>query len=360
MFTREHTSLNEAREISYVFDQAVYDHCMDHKTESFDLEVSPKDGGQLLRLRSHTPDPREGFCRAGCFIQKLAPGFLSASSVVSAGDPVISCIILLTFNCHFVERFLLPSIIAGTTIPYEIIIVYNGVETDLSPFENYTVIRSETGWVSKGYNQGVAAAKGRYIAIFHDDCLVTSPGWHQPMVAALEAGAFAVSTEVVYHPGFDLDYLKGTPLVMTRAGYELMGGHDELFFGGIEDLDFSFRIRARGYSVKKIDMAYRHFRGMSTVILLSGRPGELRELFGYCLIPEHTIADWKATYSRPAAVREMMLAVNRENLAYFEQKSLPSHRPGHPAGEGAAIAARYAAVSSIRFNYGQWVKEKFS
>jgi hypothetical protein len=359
MSKRKAGSAAPADEISYAFDEAVYAHGMEHRTRFFDLEVTSGGDGQLLRVRSHTPDPVEGFCRAGCFIQKFDPCFWDASSRRESSEPVISCIILLTFNCYFVRHFLIPSIVACTTVPYEIIVVYNGVATDLSPFDPYTVIQSETGCVSKGYNKGVAAARGRFVAIFHDDCLVMSPGWHQPMTEALEKGAFATSTESVYHPPLDLTYLKGTPLVMTKAGYALIGGHDEFFFGGIEDLEFSFRIQSKGYTIKRINTAYRHFRGMSTVILLSGRAGEMRTLFGYCLIPEDTIERWKTRYAGAPEIRGMMQDVNRENLLYFQQKCMGQAPPAGTPAARSPDPARYPALSHIRTRYRQWLLEKF-
>src|SRR5690606_40042314 len=91
----------------------------------------------------------------------------------------------------------------------------------------------------------------------------------EPMIEAIDNGAFATSTEMVYHAHFSLEYLKGMPLLMLKANYELIGGHDEFYFAGIEDLDFSYRIQLRGKVLKKVSTPYRHFRGMSTVILLS-------------------------------------------------------------------------------------------
>lgn len=360
MFSSETVSNREQNKIIYTFNEVVYDNTIDYRTESFHLKVMPKEEGQSLHIESYTSNPKEGFCRAGCFIQQFDPFEFDLLSYSKPARPVISCIILLTFNSHFVQNFLIPSIIAYTTIPYEIIIVYNGSATNLIPFKNFNLIYSQTGCVSKAYNKGVAAANGRYISIFHDDCLVTSSDWHQPMIAAINRGAFATSTESVYNPHFNLEFLKGTPLLMTKANYELIGGHDEFFFAGIEDLDFSYRIQSRGYVLKKTKTPYRHFCGMSTVILLSDKTEELRTLFGYCLVPKNTIEKWKTRYMGLSEIQITMQAVYRENLNYFiEKMSRTTHSDKLTNVQSLAIE-HYPALSNIRNTYQEWLLRKFS
>ncbi|CAN5115435.1 hypothetical protein BH09BAC6_BH09BAC6_07630 [soil metagenome] len=346
-------------EFIYAFDEVVYDSCIDYNSADFHLNISEGGKGQLLKITSFTPNPEDGFCKAGCFLQHIDP-FKTDTTVYSpAAEPVVSCIILLTFNCYFVQHFLIPSIIAHTALPFEIIIVYNGIATDLSAFKNFRLIASETGCVSKGYNKGVAAAKGEFIAIFHDDCMVTAANWHQPMIEAIAAGAFATSTESVYNPHFNLEFLKGTPLLMTRANYELIGGHDEFFFAGIEDLDFSYRIQLKGYSVKKVTMPYRHFNGMSTVILLADDTEAIRKLFGYCLIPENVIERWKTRFMNSPETLTLMHAVHGENLNYFKNKrSLPVNSERLTTSQ-PLTAEQYPALYNIRNTYQQWLLKQF-
>jgi len=341
---------------AHSFNEVIYDDCIEHKTSSFHLKITDEDSGQLLHITSYTPNPKQGFCEAGAFIQKITPNDIDLRSYVKPDEPVMSCIILLTFNCYFVQYFLIPSIIAHTTTPYEIIIVYNGIATDLTAFDNFNLIESETGCVSKAYNKGVTAAKGKFIAIFHDDSLITTHNWHQPMLAAINDGAFAASTESVYNPHFKFDFLKGTPLVMSKANYELIGGHDEFYFAGIEDMDFSYRIQHKGYSVKRIAIPYRHFNGMSTVILLAGDSALMRILFGYCLIPEHIIEKWKARLMNSSETQDMMQAVHGENFKYFQNK-LQSDKP---LNSEFLTIEKYPALYNIRSTYQNWLIQQFS
>ena len=341
---------------THAFNEVIYDDCIDHQTRSFHLKITNEDSGQLLYITSYTKNTEQGFCEAGAFIQKLAPYDINILSYSKSDEPVISCIILLTFNCFFVQNFLIPSIISHTTVPYEIIIVYNGIATDLTAFDNFNLIESETGCVSKAYNKGVAAAKGKFIAIFHDDCLITTHSWHQPMLAAINDGAFATSTESVYNPHFKFDFLKGTPLVLSKANYEFIGGHDEFYFAGIEDMDFSYRIQHKGYSVKRIAIPYRHFNGMSTVILLAGDSTLMRILFGYCLIPEHIIEKWKTRLMNSSETQDMMQAVHGENLRYFQNKL----QSDELLNSKSLTIGQYPAFYNIRLTYQNWLIQQFS
>ncbi|SDS98949.1 Glycosyltransferase, GT2 family [Mucilaginibacter mallensis] len=347
-------------EFIHTFNEVVYDDCINHKTNNFHLKITGEENGQHLHITSYTQNPEQGFCEGGAFIQKFAPCSIDLSSYSQSDEPVISCIILLTFNCFFVRHFLIPSIIANTTIPYEIIIVYNGIATDLTVFENFNLIKSETGCVSKAYNKGVATAKGKFIAIFHDDCLITSHSWHQPMIAAINDGAFATSTESVYNPHFNFEFLKGTPLLMSKTNYELIGGHDEFFFAGIEDLDFSYRIQRSGYSVKKVTVPYRHFNGMSTVILLTGDPTLMRTLFGYCLIPELIIEKWKTRFMNSSETQAMMHAVHGENLNYFKNRLALPINSNKLINTEVLTIEKYPTLYNIRSTYQNWLIQQFS
>eukprot|EP01037_Dinobryon_pediforme_P009391 gene9391-9471_t len=354
---QQHT---DAPIITHYFDETVFENPEDHETEHFRLKVTQESTGQLLQVESFTENVSDGFCEAGCHIQQLAPYSHRINHNFDHAEPVVSCIILLTFNCFFVQHFLIPSIISNTTVPYEIIIVYNGIATDLSLFKNFSVIESETGWVSKGYNKGVEAARGQYVAIFHDDCLITLNGWQQPMITALISGAFAVSTESVHNPNLDIEFLKGTPLLIRKTDYEAIGGHDEFFFAGIEDLDFSYRIKLSGKNLQKTTIPYLHFNGMSTVILLSGQPDVMRTLFGYCLIPSPVIERWKNKYMSSPSTRQMMLSVHTENMNYLLHKVSAIERADGSNAVRLLTYAQYPALFNIRETYRNWLQQHFS
>ncbi|WP_299311541.1 glycosyltransferase [uncultured Aquimarina sp.] len=351
------TTIDRRNHIEYIFLETIYAKDVNHRTKDFHLKITTIKEIQKLEIYSFTEKPKDGFCLAGCYIQDI-PDQKSDVYYEHTDNPLVSCIILLTFNDKFVHNFLIPSILANTTIAYEIIIVYNGSNVNLELFKDFTIIESETGCVSKAYNIGVAKAKGKYIALFHDDCLVTSYQWHDLMLGELRKETFAVSTEVVYNETFDFDFLKGTPLVMTKEDYKTIGGHDEFYFAGIEDVDFSYQMIKKGWKIKKVIMPYRHFNGMSTVILLNDQPEVIKTLFGYCLIPEKVIEKWKTQVMSFSEIILLIQQVNGENLKYFNKKNtfLSDEKKQYKA---SLTAPDFPALFSIRKVYKEWLEKQF-
>jgi len=204
----------------------------------------------------------------------------------------LSCIILSAANTEFVKYRLIPSIIQFTDytkFPYEIIVVYNGKNKTLPNLgENIKVIRSVLSWVSRGYNQGVKHASGEYIALFHDDCLIRDKAWLDICISSLNNQVMAVSPEISVDVPFCLERLKCVPLVMKRSIYNKIGGFDEYYFFGSEELDFIYKLLSKGYTYKKVDFKYDHFRAVSTIVLFSDR-SDLEFYFGLNIIPKNVI-----------------------------------------------------------------------
>lgn len=347
--------LREPDRLVFEFEDFIYPNEIDHKTAAFYLKISNSNNRQQLEVISFTSDPKQGFCQAGSYVQNFPSSVLNVSEYKASSMPLVSCIILLTFNDQFVSNFLIPSIIANTTVPYEIILVYNGVNIDMQQFKDFTVVASETGCVSKGYNAGVAKAKGKYVAIFHDDCLITQYQWHDVMLQTLQEGHFAASPESYYNEMLQFNFLKGVPLVLSKKNYESMEGHDELFFAGIEDIDFSYRILRKGHSIKEVSMPYIHFNGMSTVILLNNQSDAIKTAFGYCLIPESAIAKWKTKIMNAIEIRTLIQEVNTENLKYFRQKWESSSDIEDRKYTAVFTEKEFPALFSIRKSYQEWL-----
>jgi hypothetical protein len=350
-----HSIVTQLDRMVFEFEDRIYPTEMDRKTDAFHLTLTNGNSRQRLEVVSLTSDPASGFCGAGRYVQNWAPAVLPVPEYRASPKPLVSCVILLTFNDNFVFNFLIPSIIANTTVPYEIIIVCNGVNLDLQQFKDFTVVTSETGCVSKGYNAGVAKAEGKYVAIFHDDCIVRQYQWHDVLLRALEEGHFAASPESQFYEVFQFHFLKGTPLIISKDNYERLGGHDELFFAGIEDIDFSYRILRKGHSLKQVSMPYTHFNGMSTVILLNNQSTTIKTAFGYCLIPESAIAKWKTRFMTSVEIRTLLRQVNAENLKYFRQKCESASDMENRTYSEVFTEKEFPALFSIKKAYQDWL-----
>jgi hypothetical protein len=243
----------------------------------------------------------------------------------TCSTPLISCIILLTANDLFVINHLVPSIIANSEgSDIEILIVYNGADSDLDLFRRFDVSVSEFGCVSKGYNQGVNRARGKYVAIFHDDCMLADAAWIPKCVSLLEQGYLAVTPELQQHhwlgPRKPLTVLKNLPLVTDRERLLALGGYDETYYVGYEDLDLTYKILFSGSSFSRVDLGYRHFNGMSTTLMFGGNRRLHKQLFALDLLPTEALIRLRDSCLQKLLENETSAWIQRNQFSYFLSK----------------------------------------
>jgi hypothetical protein len=250
---------------------------------------------QILRIQAK-PDSIEDAVREAfadlhgypCFFPRETDCFRSNPA------PLMSCIILLTANDLFVANHLIPSILSNSKgHDIEILIVYNGLGADLDLFRRFDVSVAEFGCVAKGYNQGVNRARGKYVAIFHDDCMLADENWIQKCISLLESGYFAVSPEIQnsnvisdHEPFF---VAKNVPLVIDRERLVQLGGYDETYYIGYEDFDLTYHILSKGAEFSKVQLDYIHFNGMSTTLMFGDKRPLYRSMFALDLLPRNAI-----------------------------------------------------------------------
>ncbi|HEY5227474.1 MAG TPA: glycosyltransferase family 2 protein [Opitutaceae bacterium] len=193
------------------------------------------------------------------------------------------------FNCLDRTQAMVESLRGSMPdwLSYEVILVDDG-STDgtrewLSTLgEPYRVVLNERNMgFGASTNRGAAVARGRILALLNND-LVLAPGWLGPMINALnELGAEAglvgnvqlsAATREVDHAGIVIDR-KGKPVheralpgpasvalapvrrvpavtgacVLVRSDtWRALGGFDEAYVNGCEDVDLCLRARAAG------------------------------------------------------------------------------------------------------------------
>jgi glycosyltransferase involved in cell wall biosynthesis len=207
----------------------------------------------------------------------------------NADAPLVSCVVLLPFNELFARQVLLPSIIQHSQPhPIEIILVLAGFGINRAPFEHLRQYDSELTSIARGYNLGVRAARGEYVALFHDDCYLDDSAWIPKALAGLRDDVLAVSPEFDHWQAVPV--AKGVPLVMRRCDFLALGGYDEHYYAGVEDMDLTVAVHAAGGRAAHVDIGYRHLRGMGTSLILHERPHQLKLLFGYQVLPAPVIA----------------------------------------------------------------------
>jgi GT2 family glycosyltransferase len=202
--------------------------------------------------------------------------------------PRVSFVIPL-YNCLSLTQAMVASLQA--TLPaglsHEIILVDDG-STDgtrdwlatLGPPFRLVLNERNLGYAVAN-NRGAAIARGEYLALLNND-LVLTPGWLEPMLAAhrslgQQAGLIGnvqrdFRTGKIDHTGifinlkgkpehqrevpagfskfftrvYRVDALTGACALLTRALWEQLGGFDEGYVNGCEDVDLCFRARAAG------------------------------------------------------------------------------------------------------------------
>ncbi len=244
-------------------------------------------------------------------------------------NPQVSCIVVLNENLPFVREHLIPSLLANSPAEsIEIIVVCNGATDPGDTLGFVETVRSRWGAVARAYNLGVSLSRGATLAIFHDDVVVDDADWLEKCRAALAAGATAISPEIraleqigeISVPS--LPIAKNVPLVISRADYDRSGGYDENHYIGYEDLDFTLALKQRGMSVHFIDLAVRHFHGMSSTLKYTRIAG-LAELYAFTALPREAIEAYflEIVQSSHAANQLDFFRVSKEiQLLYVLQK----------------------------------------
>ena len=150
---------------------------------------------------------------------------------------------------------------------------------------------------NKGYaftnNTGVQKSGGEFLCLLNND-LLFEPGWLEPMIAVLlstelgaglvgnvqyraadgtldHAGVHVTSKGQIHHiltlpnqPHIQVMAVTGACMLMRKADFEALGGLDEAFVNGCEDIDLCFKLRAAGKAIYlAIQSRIRHHVSLS-------------------------------------------------------------------------------------------------
>lgn len=196
--------------------------------------------------------------------------------------------IIPLYNCLPLTQRMLATLQATLPrdLPHEIVLVDDGSTDGTRPWlaTLSAPVRVLLNERNLGYaaanNRGAALARGRYLALLNND-LVLTPGWLPPMLAAhaglgARAGLIgnvqrSMHSGAVDHSGMFIDAkakpahdhrshrlrswfrpvrevpaVTGACALVERTLWQSLGGFDEGFTNGGEDVDFCFRARAAG------------------------------------------------------------------------------------------------------------------
>jgi FkbM family methyltransferase len=210
------------------------------------------------------------------------------TSETSAGKVIVSIIIPLFNQLTYTKQCLEAlACSTGTTIPYEVILVDNGSTDGTLDFLSSTdsTIRvlsnpSNLGF-AKASNQGAALADGEYLVFLNNDT-IPQPGWLDALVSSAAVnGADICGSKLLYPDGrvqhagvaFDergigyhifknfpsdakavnskrfMQCVTGACMLISKKLFQQLGGFDELFMNGFEDVDLCLRAGTEGKKV---------------------------------------------------------------------------------------------------------------
>ena len=233
-------------------------------------------------------------------------------------NPIISCVILLNNNYDFLINFLLPSLISNTPdrYPCEIIVIdlSKGLQKKKSIY-NFPVFSSPYSWISKAYNKGIKESHGKYIAFFHDDCIINDRHWIDKCISELNKNVSAVTPEIQTYDR--LVKIKAVPLVMLKSKILDIGMFDENFIFSMEDLDLTNKILIQNWNIKKLHLNYFHYEGMSTLSIHICK--RFKTFFAYNFVPKKIIIFYKKKYLENALINNHNRILNHDKI-YFKNK----------------------------------------
>jgi O-antigen biosynthesis protein len=208
----------------------------------------------------------------------------------SASDEVTCSIIIPVWNKRDLTAQCLKALAAVTTEPsYEVIVVDNGSTDGTAEFlaslsGDVQIIRNQDNLgFAKACNQGARAARGKYLVFLNNDTIPLK-GWLKALVSEVEGypEVGIVGSKLLYqdgtiqHAGVALSRVDGLPyhiykgvpgdlpivnqrreyqivtgacLLIRRSLFKELGGFDEGFRNGFEDVDLCLKAGERGYRV---------------------------------------------------------------------------------------------------------------
>ncbi len=219
-------------------------------------------------------------------------------------QPDVSVVIPAHNQVEVTYLALASLLLARNTATFEVIVVDDASTDDTAQLEDIvsgiTVIRNDLPQrFIRACNAGVAAARGRFVALLNNDVEVTT-GWLDALIDGFDRfdNVGAVGAKLLYPDGMlqdaggivwgngnpwnygnrqnpwapkfcyarQADYLTGAALMTTKQIWDQVGGLssylEPMYF---DDTDFAFKVRAAGYSTWFIPSSIvYHFEGMTS------------------------------------------------------------------------------------------------
>lgn len=180
----------------------------------------------------------------------------SSERPVMTHTPLLS-IVIPTLNRRETLEPCLESIRRFTGIPYEVIVHANACEPETASlvraFDAVTAIESsENRFFTEAVNRGIAGARGRYVFLMNDDCVVTRPGWAEFYIDLLELDPRigVVGPHWKNIPELPFGWIEPYAAMYRRSIFEQLGPlphFDDSFCLWWSDIYHAYRLMQHGY-----------------------------------------------------------------------------------------------------------------
>ncbi len=233
---------------------------------------------------------RYGNQRPRGFESEKTQNLVSANAEMSKGSSFSCSIIIPVFNKIELTQQCLTHLAEVTTeTSYEVIVVDNDSSDGTAEFlsslrgDIQVITNNENLGFAKACNQGAAAAKGKYLVFLNNDT-IPKPGWMNSLVCEVDShkDVAVVGSKLLFlnntiqHAGVVISRHHRTPyhiftgvaesfpavntrrefqavtaacMLVRKETFEEVGGFDEGFVNGFEDVDLCFKVRELGLKV---------------------------------------------------------------------------------------------------------------
>lgn len=190
------------------------------------------------------------------------------------------------FMPRYTIREVLRDLRQHVTLPFEVIVICNGNDPELSEFvrthdgiDKYC-INSVNAGVARSWNMGAQMAEGTALCFLNDDVRVgagSMEALYDTLVSASnigQVGPMGARWKGAEHDRFvgedrmeDADAIAGYCFLVREKLYRRLGGFDVAYSpAGFEEIDLSFAIRKAGFRcvvVPKLSLHHYHHHGVS-------------------------------------------------------------------------------------------------
>ncbi|MDP1844558.1 MAG: glycosyltransferase family 2 protein [Sediminibacterium sp.] len=226
-------------------------------------------------------------------------------------NPLVAIVILNFNGKKYLEQFL-PSVMASTYHPFEVIVADNGSGDDSIAFlkEYYpsiTILKNEVNLgFAGGYNWALQQVKAPYYILLNSDVEVT-PNWIEPIIELMESRPSIAACQPkllshqdphlfeyagsaggwIDHLGYpfsrgrvfdvceadngqyndtiEIFWATGAAMFVRSELFHAMGGFDPYFFAHQEEIDLCWRMQLKGYQIMACPKSVVYHVGAGTL-----------------------------------------------------------------------------------------------